>query len=201
MSFKTLGFLGVLANLGMVGCATVTTGTSQTITIDTVPSGAVCRMMREDHVVGVVNPTPGSVAVSKDKDTIAVSCEKDEYLTADEELDAEFQGATLGNVLLGGVIGVVVDASSGAANKYPDSITIALTPARFETEELRDAYFEGRRAEVDANFEKLVQERAYSCKTERCRRKRRQLEQERDAAIVRLDEVKNSTQLAGEQQP
>ena len=33
-----------------------------------------------------------------------------------------------GNVLLGGVIGLGVDAASGAMNKYPDLVTVAMVP-------------------------------------------------------------------------
>jgi hypothetical protein len=33
-----------------------------------------------------------------------------------------------GNVLLGGVIGLGVDAASGAMNKYPDMFTVAMMP-------------------------------------------------------------------------
>ena len=33
-----------------------------------------------------------------------------------------------GNVLLGGVIGLGVDAASGAMNKYPDIVTVAMVP-------------------------------------------------------------------------
>jgi hypothetical protein len=33
-----------------------------------------------------------------------------------------------GNVIFGGVIGLGVDAASGALNKYPDMVTVAMTP-------------------------------------------------------------------------
>lgn len=33
-----------------------------------------------------------------------------------------------GNVVFGGLIGLGVDAASGAMNKYPDVVTIAMTP-------------------------------------------------------------------------
>jgi hypothetical protein len=32
------------------------------------------------------------------------------------------------NVILGGVVGLGVDAMSGAMNKYPDMVTVAMTP-------------------------------------------------------------------------
>jgi hypothetical protein len=33
-----------------------------------------------------------------------------------------------GNVIFGGIIGLGVDAASGAMNKYPDVVTVAMTP-------------------------------------------------------------------------
>jgi hypothetical protein len=32
------------------------------------------------------------------------------------------------NVIFGGIIGLGVDAASGAMNKYPDVVTVAMTP-------------------------------------------------------------------------
>ena len=43
-------------------------------------------------------------------------------------LSSEFQAMTLGNVLIGGVVGIVVDAASGAAGRYPNSVTLTLAP-------------------------------------------------------------------------
>jgi phosphoketolase len=40
--------------------------------------------------------------------------------------DAEAMAA--GNVVFGGVIGLGVDAMSGAMNKYPDQVMVAMTP-------------------------------------------------------------------------
>ena len=41
---------------------------------------------------------------------------------------SDFAGATAGNLLLGGFIGVAVDAASSAANKYDGDVTITLQP-------------------------------------------------------------------------
>jgi hypothetical protein len=37
-------------------------------------------------------------------------------------------GATLGNVLAGGVIGIGIDAATGANFNYPDTISVPMTP-------------------------------------------------------------------------
>ena len=40
--------------------------------------------------------------------------------------DSEFQPATIGNILIGGVIGIGVDSMTGAAMKYPTSVEVPL---------------------------------------------------------------------------
>ena len=44
---------------------------------------------------------------------------------------------TFGNILFGGIIGIAVDAASGAMHQYPDSVTITLIPDEFATAEAR----------------------------------------------------------------
>jgi hypothetical protein len=107
-------------------CATVTTGTTSNISVLTEPSGAVCTLSREGEIVGVVNPTPGTVRVSNSSRQLDVRCLRSGYDPGLGAIPAEFQAMTVGNILLGGVIGVVVDAASGAATRYPGTITINL---------------------------------------------------------------------------
>jgi hypothetical protein len=128
------------------GCATLTKGTSQTVTVDTDPSGATCTLTRDAKPVAIVNPTPGSVPVEKAHGTIAIACKKQGYLEAAGNLASEFQAMTFGNILFGGLVGVVVDAASGAMHQYPDMVTITLIPDEFATVKARDEFFDRMRA-------------------------------------------------------
>lgn len=107
-------------------CSTIVEGTDQTVTIATDPSGAACELTRHGQMIGAVNPTPGSLLVDKSSDNISVICTKEGYQNASGTLASEFEGMTFGNILFGGIIGVAVDASSGAMNEYPASVTIRL---------------------------------------------------------------------------
>ncbi|MEQ9244480.1 MAG: hypothetical protein RLO21_00680 [Nitratireductor sp.] len=124
--------LVVVAACGMAlmgsACSTIVEGTDQTVTVATDPSGAACELTRGGETVGVVNPTPGSILVDKSSDNISVICSKDGYQDASGTLTSEFEGMTFGNILFGGIIGVAVDASSGAMNEYPSSVTVRLIP-------------------------------------------------------------------------
>jgi hypothetical protein len=46
------------------------------------------------------------------------------------------------SILLGGLIGVAIDAGSGAMNDYEPSVTLTLIPSPFGSEAQRDALFE-----------------------------------------------------------
>ncbi|MCW5620976.1 MAG: hypothetical protein KIS79_07725, partial [Burkholderiales bacterium] len=116
------------------GCATVTRGASQTLTVQTAPEGAACTLERSGKVIGAVNPTPGSVKVGKGRKDIAVSCEKTGYLKSNDNLSPTFQAMTAGNILIGGLIGVAVDAASGAMNQYPSALDVTMIPERFTSE-------------------------------------------------------------------
>ena len=89
-------------------------GNEQNITVNTEPPGASCELTREGEVLAVVDPTPDVVEVEKGSDDISVLCEMDDHEPGAGALASSFQGMTVGNFLLGGVIGVAVDAASGA---------------------------------------------------------------------------------------
>lgn len=114
--------------LGLPACATITTGTSHNLTVLTEPPGATCELRRGDEVVGVVNPTPGSVRISKSSRDVIIRCRREGMADAVVTLSSELQAMTLGNILIGGVIGIAVDAASGAAGRYPNSVTLTLAP-------------------------------------------------------------------------
>jgi hypothetical protein len=45
-----------------------------------------------------------------------------------EIIPSSAESMAAGNVIFGGIIGLGVDAASGAMNKYPDVVTVAMTP-------------------------------------------------------------------------
>jgi len=110
------------------GCSTVLSGTSQKITVNTDPTGADCSLTRDGLTIGRVNPTPGQTEVSTNRSSITVTCQKEGYQGGSAVDEAGFDPAVLGNIVLGGVVGVVVDASSGAASKYDKVVNVTLQP-------------------------------------------------------------------------
>jgi hypothetical protein len=113
---------------GLAGCASVTSGTSQKLTVNTDPPGAECKLTVKEAAIGTVSPTPGSITVKRAGDSIRVICSKDGYRDASYVNKPGLNAATLGNIILGGVVGLAVDAASGANNKYEEVMSIRLEP-------------------------------------------------------------------------
>jgi len=138
--------LGVLSMLG--GCATVTTGSNQSVTLDTDPQGATCKVRRGEEQVAVVNPTPGTILIDKGFGALAVQCTKQGFQDASGTLTPAMHPMTFGNILIGGLIGIAIDAASGAMMKYPTFASYRMFRATFSSEAERDAYFEEARSRL-----------------------------------------------------
>ena len=111
----------------LAACATITKGTSQTVAIDTpgVP-GATCTIQTQNGPQMVM--TPGTVVLSKGSSALPIQCTKDCYVIGSSVIPSNTEAMAAGNVIFGGVIGLGVDAATGAMNKYPDIVTVAMTP-------------------------------------------------------------------------
>lgn len=124
---KVLILLAAASGVGLGGCATIVEGNDQVVHFDTEPSGATCSISRSGE--GLLYPsfkTPTSLNIEKDKDQLVVSCKKDGCREKVFHTNSNFEGWTLGNLVFGGIIGLGVDAASGALNEYPSHVQIPL---------------------------------------------------------------------------
>lgn len=116
-----------LIAFGLVGCSSIIEGTSQEIAVNTTPAGADCALQREGMTIARVNPTPGAATIRKDKHDITIVCSKKGYEQSTYINKSDVAGATVGNVLAGGLIGWAVDSASGADNKYTSPVNMSLS--------------------------------------------------------------------------
>ena len=121
--------LPLIALVLVSGCATVVEGSNQSVSIATAPPGASCTIDRAGERLGSVGMTPGSLRISKSKNDLEIACGKDGYQQASIRQSPKFVGTTFGNLIVGGVIGAVVDAASGANYVYPNEVHLDLAPA------------------------------------------------------------------------
>lgn len=189
----------VCLGLASSACATIISGTTQDLYIDSEPKGASCKIDRQGATVGMVNPTPGKVNVPRHKDNIVVACSLDGYEQSNEVLASSFTGATFGNLLLGGFVGVVIDASSGANNKYPERIVVVMTPSTFPNDGARDAYYAALRQRLEdaANAEiKRINTNCSSTGKELCTIEAKQIREARDKAVAAVEQKRLAAKVA-----
>ena len=108
-------------------CATLFSGTKQTIHVDSDPQGAACEMKRNGVLIASFS-TPAEVRVEKTKHDIVLTCSKPSYDNAYSGADSEIEGWVYGNLIIGGLVGWGIDSATGADNDYRDHIMLKLVP-------------------------------------------------------------------------
>ncbi|MCB9832520.1 MAG: PEGA domain-containing protein [Planctomycetes bacterium] len=112
--------LVLLASIVFGGCASIVNGTTKEVSIETEPPDALV------EVEGQRKTTPCSFELRRDEDH-GLRISKPGYKTYYVHLRSVEGGAIFGNLLFGGLIGVAVDAGSGASKTLePDDITIVM---------------------------------------------------------------------------
>lgn len=178
------------------GCASITKGTSQSITVNTEPTGATCYLSRDGQQIAVVNPTPGTIQVGKGAGTIAVTCKKIGYQDSVGTLASSFQAMTFGNIIFGGIIGVAVDAASGAMHEYPPMVTITMLPEAFASSGDRDAFFDKMKATLLQEADE-VRARVKSLCTIDCEAQLRAVDTGTEAKLAEIERLRASARVGG----
>lgn len=118
----------LLIGVVVTGCASITKGTTQAVMVVTPGAeGAECRLFSPSIGERIVT-TPGSVVLSKGQDSIQVNCTRRCFRPGAGIIGSNVEVMTAGNLVLGGVIGLGVDAATGAMNKYDNAVQIMMTP-------------------------------------------------------------------------
>ena len=196
MCSRMLLMILVLIAAAVSGCATIVTGSGQTIAVKTEPEGADCQFTRDKVLIARVNPTPGVMHVGKAAGAIAVHCRYDGYQETVGTVGSEFQAATFGNIILGGIIGVVVDAASGAMSKYPESVTFTLVPLAFKSATERDHFFNELRTTFLAEYEEVVSRIKASCNESECETQLKAAEAARDRRLADIEQHRLAAKVA-----
>lgn len=111
------------------GCATVTRGHTDEVWFESEPPGARVRL--EPSTIDCITPCRQEL---RRKREYLVHFEKEGYVAAQVRLSPKFAGAGAagfaGNVILGGLVGMGVDAATGASKVLrPNPVQVTLLPA------------------------------------------------------------------------
>jgi hypothetical protein len=114
----------------MAGCASVMEGSDQVININTTGCEEFepmrCNVVNSEGSSTLT--APSSVSVEKARGDMTISCEsRDGAATGRKIVSSNYEAMNAGNILLGGFIGVGVDAATGAMWKYPSSVNVRMT--------------------------------------------------------------------------
>lgn len=109
------------------GCASIVKGTTQSIAITTpMTTGADCALSNAQGNWTLTSP--GSAIVARSKTDVRIRCTKTGFQDAQATAPSGFEAWTLGNILIGGLIGLGIDWGTGAIHKYPDAVQVPMTP-------------------------------------------------------------------------
>lgn len=115
---RAAGLLVLLTATG--ACATVASGNRQQVHFETYPPEATAT------VDGLGFTTPADVNLKR-KNTYEVVFEKPGYIPAHRRISHSTNPAFYGNIILGGLIGMIIDMSTGAYyNLDPDVLSVTL---------------------------------------------------------------------------
>lgn len=121
-------FAVAAAAVTLSACTTITRGTNDTWVVETTPAGASVSTSNGYHC----ESTPCAIKMPRRSEFVA-TIERDGYEPVEVNVTHQISGAggagMAGNVLVGGLIGVAVDAGSGAMNDLvPNPVVITLVP-------------------------------------------------------------------------
>jgi hypothetical protein len=114
-----------LAFLFSAGCATIVSGGSQKVRLTSNPSGAMVTVDGSTQRA----TTPGEIVLPRNTSGYVLHFRKEGYEDSKQRLQSTMNGWVWGNLVFGGLIGLIVDFSSGAANSLtPGAVHVEMKP-------------------------------------------------------------------------
>jgi len=145
--------LVAIATMVMAGCAGGP-GESGLTRITTLPRVTSCELRGNgfDRVV----ETPTKIRLPKKSAPVTFTCRAQGFRTTRGTLDTRLKTSVYTNLLMGSMLGFVVDVGTGAARKYPSNVTIILEPVSFRTVAARDGWYNLYRMYIVHKWEEKV---------------------------------------------
>jgi hypothetical protein len=120
-------FLLVFLALSLPGCATIVGGQTEAVTVHTEMAGsrilgASCTLSNNSGTW--VLTTPGTAQVTRGYGPLAISCSMEQLPTGTMVLNSSTKALAFGNLIYGGLAGVVTDGITASAYDYPEKVTV-----------------------------------------------------------------------------
>ena len=123
---KVAGAVAVVALVGIQGCASIVGESRYPVAVSSAPPGASFEITDKNGTVVHSGNTPSTVTLKSGKgyfsgQTYKLHFKKEGYPDKTVELDSSLSGWYWGNILFGGLIGMlIVDPLTGAMYKLPE---------------------------------------------------------------------------------
>ena len=161
---KNLTRVSLLAlALTSMSCATIVNGSKQTVDFTSQPTGAKVFINGKEY-----GTTPTSVSLNRNANMPGVTSGQKQYEVKIElegyhpyeiKVKREFNSWFLGNIILGGLVGIVIDAATGSMYKLsPDQVIAQLGhQTASKSKQKSDDIFIAVTLKVDPSWEKIGQ--------------------------------------------
>lgn len=137
------------------GCATVTSGTTQDLSVSSDSStgvavtGADCKLENDKGKWNIT--TPGVVTVHKSSKDLNIKCNKAGHTNGSARVVSRAGAAIAGNLLVGGLIGAGIDHATGSAYKYADNLVVTMGKTTVIDRRANEAALANDKKEVSKN--------------------------------------------------
>jgi hypothetical protein len=140
----------VLISIVLTNCATIVNGTKQQVTFYSTPSKA--NVVVDGASVGM---TPMFLELTRKSDHF-VKIQIDGYIPYEIKLTKKVDAIIIGNILIGGLIGIIIDASTGAMYKLtPKDINPVLEKSFSANHQKNKDIYIAVTLNPDPNWEKI----------------------------------------------
>jgi hypothetical protein len=121
-------YLIFLPFLFFTSCATITRGVHEKLYVNSEPSGAEVKLSSGERAI-----TPAKIVKKRRTENFTVTISKPGYASQTVKVQSKGSAtggtAMAGNAIAGGIVGIAVDASTGAYNSlYPNPVSVRLLP-------------------------------------------------------------------------
>jgi len=117
--------------ISVSACASIVGGRYQQVAVETHASdqsiGADCTLSNGEGDIHIT--APATATVRRSAQNLNVTCKKDGQQVAQQSYEAHTRGMVWGNLLIGGLLGIVIDFSDKAAMHYPNKLSVSLPAA------------------------------------------------------------------------
>ena len=143
--------LGIVMALSLTSCATIVSGSRQTINFNSTPTNATVVVDGQE-----IGKTPLETKLER-KHEHKVEIKLDGYKTYSVEMKKTFNEWYIGNILFGGLIGIVVDPITGAIYRLTPKEVNAQLGNDTASKKNKDAVIIAVNMTPDPNWEKVGQ--------------------------------------------